>query len=141
VVTIGVLDNEVRREAVALTLLTFAVCLVGTTRLVSSRVNTRRTKGGIIVEIDQAAGVDPAVLLPLQREGGQAITDLIPHLIEGDTPVIRYHLERDIPGGRLVHVEVDPLQTDVYLMPGLIPWDITREISAQSNHLLRHFSL
>ncbi|MFI9558815.1 hypothetical protein [Nonomuraea endophytica] len=93
--------------------------------------------GQIELRLGLLAGADPALLDPLAEEGEQAFHDLLPLLEPGRPPIIRYYIERHIPGAKLVHVEVDPRQTDVHIAHGLAPLATAHQIAGLSTHLMR----
>lgn len=114
--------------------------IVDPAELILSRINLANTARGLELRIHPLAGVDPVALDPLQRAGEQALADLVPIMIPGVVPIIRYHLIRNVPGG-LVHVEPSPYQADVFLELGLMPQDVGDEIAGQSTNLMRHFAM
>lgn len=103
--------------------------------LLASRVNTRWSNGQLTMYIDRT-GVDPAVIQPLRDVGEKTLADLVPQIDPRRPPVVRYFLERDIPGSRLVQIEFTPYQADVYLQRGLLPQDLADELAAHSTFLL-----
>ncbi|MFD9944544.1 hypothetical protein ACFWYW_48490 [Nonomuraea sp. NPDC059023] len=93
--------------------------------------------GQIELRIDPHAGADPALLDPLAEAGEQAFHDLLPLLEPGRPPIIRCYVERHMPGNKLVHVEVDPRQTDVHIAHGLARRLTAHQIAGLSTHLMR----
>lgn len=139
VVTLGTLGNTTPREA-HMSTPHLLLRLVDPAELILSRINLAHVGGRIELRIDSTAGVDPAALPPLQEIGLRTLTELVPIMIPGRPPIVRYYLERDIPGNRLVHVEFSPYQADVYLQRGLMPQDVADEIAGHSTNLLRHLA-
>lgn len=117
------------------------VRLVDHAVLVRSRINTRLLRGGALEVLIQRDGVDPAVGAVLERATRLAMVDLMPLIEAGRPPVLRYFLERDIPGRSPFAWDWADYQVDFYLEKGLMPADLTQELAGHANHLLRHFPL
>ncbi|MGW3346757.1 hypothetical protein ACWDA3_25890 [Nonomuraea rubra] len=83
--------------------------------------------------------VDPRLVVALQSAGQQALPTLLHMIVPGRTPIVRYFLERDIPGGQLVHVELTPYQNDVYVKRGLMPQAVADELAGHSTAILRSY--
>lgn len=117
------------------------VRLVDPAELVLGRVNTRRHGSTLELLLDQT-DVDPAALPVLLEARDRALVEVVP-LIRFDRPppTVRYFMERNIPGGRLWHIDAGPVLTDVYLECGLMPQDMADEVASHSTNLLRHFPL
>jgi hypothetical protein len=110
--------------------------------LVLGRVNTRWLGGGAIELLLDRTEADPASVPVLTEARDLALRKVVPLLhAHGPPPIVRYYVERHIPGGRLVHVEPSPWQTDVYLAHGLLPQEMADELAGHSTNLLRHFPL
>jgi hypothetical protein len=118
-----------------------AIRLVDPAELHFGRVTTRQ-RGSTFELLLDGTVVDPAAVPALLEARDIALTQVVP-LIEPDRPppIVRYFMERNIPGGRLVSVDVNPFQTDVYLEFGLMPQDTADEVAAHSTNMLRHFPL
>lgn len=114
------------------------VRLVDPVELVLSRINSRMRGGLLEVRID-CTGVDPAVREPLERTSADALGGLMPLLEPGQTPIVRYYVERNVPD--LVQFDVAADQADVYLERGLMPRDLVDELAGHSTNLLRKFAL
>lgn len=139
-VTLGTLGNTTPREALMSTP-HLLIRLVDPAELILSRINLAHVGARIELRIDRTAGVDPAALHPLTELGIQTLAQLVPLIEPGRTPVVRYYMERAIPGGLLVAADFTPYQADVYLQRGLMPQDVADEIAGHSTNLLRHFAL
>ncbi|MEV0387906.1 hypothetical protein [Nonomuraea sp. NPDC050643] len=118
-----------------------AIRLVAPAELGLGRVVTRQRGGSLELLLDRTV-VDPAALPALLEARDIAFARVLP-IIESDRPppLIRYFMERNIPGGGLVSVDVHPVQTDVYLQYGLMPQDMADEVAGHSTNMLRHFTL
>ncbi|MFB4285658.1 hypothetical protein ACBJ59_61100 [Nonomuraea sp. MTCD27] len=116
------------------------VRLVDPAELALGRVNTRRRGRTLELLLDQTQ-VDPEALPVLLEARDRALAEVVPLIEPGrPTPIVRYFMERNIPGGRL-HLDVGPVLTDVYLEYGLMPQDMADEVAGHSTNLLRHFPL
>ncbi|MEV0306452.1 hypothetical protein [Nonomuraea fuscirosea] len=115
--------------------------LVDPAELMSGRVMTRRCGSAFELLIDGTV-VRPAAFPALLEARDIAEAKVLP-LIHPDRspPVIRYFMMRNIPGGRLVWLDVHPVQTDVYLQHGLMPQDVADEIASHSTNMLRLFTV
>jgi hypothetical protein len=116
------------------------VRLVDHSELVLSRINSR-LRGGALEVLIHRDGVDPAAEAALERATQRAMIDLMPLIEAGRVPVLRYFLERDIPGRVPFAWDFAPYQADFYLEKGLMPEALTQELQAHANNLLRHFPL
>lgn len=116
------------------------VRLVDHSELVLSRINSR-LRGGALEVLIHRAGVDPAAGAALERATRRATIDLMPLIEAGRPPLLRYFLERDIPGRAPFAWDFAPYQSDFYLEKGLMPEGLLQELAGHVNNLLRHFPL
>ncbi|MCW2878005.1 MAG: hypothetical protein JWQ95_2105 [Sphaerisporangium sp.] len=107
--------------------------------LISGRVNTVFSDDRVELRIDRTK-LASILFCPLSELGVDITTHLVPRIIPGRPPIVRYFMERDIPSGLLIHADVTPYQIDIYVKHGLMPPDLADEIAAHSTYLLRRLS-
>jgi hypothetical protein len=99
-----------------------------------SIIGTRETAE---IRISNDAGVDPAVVGPLESEASRVMDTFVSALPAGRCPVVRVFLECLINFGRLVIIDTEPYQIDVRLQSGLMPPDVADEYAAHSTAFLQ----
>ncbi|NJP93954.1 hypothetical protein HCN51_31720 [Nonomuraea sp. FMUSA5-5] len=103
-----------------------------------SRVNLRWRGGTLEVLLDRT-DVDPASVPVLMEATARARTEIVPFIEDGASPIVRYFMERNIPGDQQFHMDASPYQTDVYLEHGLMPQAIADEIAGHTTNLFRSY--
>lgn len=111
------------------------VNLVDPAILMGGRVSMSWRPGLLDIRLDQTV-IEPVAgpaIAEMARDGLAQLATMERH----PAPVVRYYVERDIPGGKLVSAEVSPWQIDVYVLKGLMPYDVSQEIAGHATHILR----
>jgi hypothetical protein len=108
--------------------------------LLHGRVNLAKTGELFELRIDPAAGIDSAVFQPLIALARTTLPQVLSMIEPGRSPIVRYYVERNLPGGRLVAADIAPYQADIYVEHGLMPQDVADEIAGHSTHLIRRLT-
>ncbi|MFB9681317.1 hypothetical protein [Streptosporangium vulgare] len=114
--------------------------LADPSRLINGHVGSFFRGGRFLFMVNRDLQVDPDVLRELERKGGQAIPRLASLLQPGQTHLVRYFLERDIPGNEMTCLDIGPHQTDVYVHRSLMPYTLADELAAHSTLMAPHIN-
>ncbi|RCG21933.1 hypothetical protein DQ384_36345 [Sphaerisporangium album] len=130
------MTTDVFRLVLVSQLLTLTYAMVPVARLAHDHVITWRRGRRFRVLIDEACGLDPAVLVPFEQLIHRTLSALSGILIPGVTPTVACHLEE--LDGQIVDADTSPYLISLYVQHGTMPQDVADGLAGSTAYILRH---